>query len=165
MNIEDLIKEIYKAFDGVPQPEDITLHVAEAHDDYDYDHDVEHRKSDHIGRWQDIPKEHIRNCQTALCYVNKIGMRYYLPAFMVWYLQNFGTKEVMSDNTLYALDNHTKNPKLAEYQIERFSLFSPEQLKACALFVKYCASDESGFTDVDFAKNKYERHWSKYEKI
>lgn len=165
MSIEELISLIEQAFDGVPQPEDITLHVAEAHDDYDYDHDIEHRRKDYIGRWQDVPKEHIRKCQSALSYVNKTGMRFYLPAYMLWYLQNCGNDEVWSDHTLYSLDNHAKDPKLAKYHKERFSLFTPEQLRACAAFVKFCANDETDFTDTDFAKKKYERYWSQYEKI
>lgn len=165
MSIEELINIIEKAFDGAPQPEDITLHVAEAHDVYDYDHDKEHRRKDYIGRWQDVPREHIRNCQSALSFVNKTGMRFYLPAYMIWYLKNFGSDEVWSDHTLYSLDNHAKDPKLAEYHKERFSLFTPEQLSACATFVKFCANDETDFTDTYFAKKKYERYWSRYEKI
>ena len=166
MNMEELICLIERAFDGVPQPEDITLHVAEAHDDYDYEHDQEHRKEDYVGRWQDVPQEHIKKCQSALCFVNKIGMRFYLPTYMTWYLRNFDDNdEVWSDNTLYSLDNHDNDPELAEDHKDRFSLFTPEQLKACALFIKFCANDPTGSTDTDFAQKKYERYWAKYEQI
>lgn len=165
MNIEELIEIIEKAFDGVPQPEDVTLHVAQAHDNYDYDHDKEHRRKDHIGRWQDIPNEHIKKCQSALSFVNKIGMQFYLPAYMIWCLKNFGSEEVSSAHTLYSLDNYAKDANLAEHHKELFSLFTPEQLSACAVFVKFCARDETGFTDTYFAKKKYERYWSQYEKI
>jgi hypothetical protein len=92
-------------------------------------------------------------------------MRFYLPAYMVWYLKNFGdSNEVLTDHALYSLDNHPNNPGLSAYHRERFSLFSPQQLKACALFVKYCAEDKTDFTDTEFAKTKYENYWSKYEK-
>jgi len=165
MSTEDLIKFISEAFDGAPQPEVITLHVAEAHDDYDYDHDSEHRKKDFIGRWQDVPFEHIKKCQTALSYVDKVGMRFYLPAYMVWYLKNFGTDTVWSDHTLYTLDNHPTDEKLSNYQKERFSLFSEKQLQACALFIKFCANDETQFTDTTFARNKYDRFWKQHDKI
>ncbi|MEZ5536942.1 MAG: DUF6714 family protein [Thiolinea sp.] len=47
MSTEHLIQIIEMAFDGVPQPKEITLHVAEAHDGYDYDHDKEHRERDY----------------------------------------------------------------------------------------------------------------------
>lgn len=166
MEKEELIKFIEEAFNGVEQPQEITLHVAEAHDDYDYDHNKEHRKNDFIGRWQEIPSEHIKKSQNALSYVDKIGMRYYLPAYMVWYLKNYGNSdEVFTDHALYSLDNHPNDPRLSEYHKERFSLFNQQQLKACALFVKFCSEDQLGFTDTDFARKKYERYWAKYEKI
>ena len=56
--MNQLIAEIEKPFDGVPIPREVTLHVADAHDGYDYDHDPEHRAKDFIGRWQDVPAEH-----------------------------------------------------------------------------------------------------------
>ena len=81
----------------------------------------------------------------------------------IWYLKNLGVPdEIWSDHTLYSLDNHPKDEKLSKYHKERFSLFSKEQLKACAMFVKYCAEDEDN-TDEYFAKKKYERYWSQYE--
>ena len=163
MNKEELIQSINQAFDGVPQPKDITLHVAEAHDDYDYEHDAEHRQKDFIGRWQDVPNEHIQKCRCAMSYVDAVGMRYYLPAQMIWYLKNFGnSKIVVDDMPLYTLDPHDNNENLRKYQQERFSLFSPEQLKACAHFVKFCAEDETRFTDTTFAEKVYERYWKKF---
>lgn len=165
MTRDELIGIINKAFEGVPQPDEITLHVAEAHDDYDYDHDEEHRKNDYIGRWQDVPAEHIQMCQAALSYVEKVGMRFYLPAYMVWYLRNLGSSKVWSDHVLYSLDNHPHDLGLSAYHKERFSLFTPEQLRACALFIKYCANDLSGHGDPYFAEKKYKRYWSQYENI
>jgi hypothetical protein len=164
MDRDSLIRFIEEAFDGVEQPHDITLHVAEAHDEYDYNHDEEHRRKDFFGPWQQVPAEHIRKSQEALSYVDKVGMRFYLPAYMVWYLRNLGNKEeVRSDHTLYSLDNHPSDPGLSAYHRERFSMFSPVQLKACALFIRFCAEDDSGFTDSEFARKKYERHWAQYE--
>ncbi|MEZ5536943.1 MAG: DUF6714 family protein [Thiolinea sp.] len=112
-----------------------------------------------------MPWDHISKCQSALSYVDKVGMRFYLPAYMVWYLKNLGGDAVWTDHTLYSLDDHPQHAQLAEHHRERFSLFTPEQLRACALFVKFCATDEAGFTDTDFAQEKYDSYWSKYERI
>ncbi|MDH5656086.1 MAG: hypothetical protein OEZ34_09275 [Spirochaetia bacterium] len=158
-----LIDEIIKAFDGVEQPAQITLHVAEAHDLYDYDNDAEHRKKDFIGLWQGVPSSHIKACQSALSYVDRVGMRYYLPAYMVWYLKNWGnTEEVRSDQVLYELDNNPGDESLEQYHKERFSLFDKQQLRASALFVQYCAEDPTEFSDADFAKVKLERYWCRF---
>ena len=43
LNRAQVISIIEEAFEGVPQPLEITLHVAEAYDSYDDDHDDEHR--------------------------------------------------------------------------------------------------------------------------
>jgi hypothetical protein len=165
MNIIELISTIEEAFDGAQQPQDITLHVAEAHDYYDYEHDEQHRQKDFMGRWQDVPIEHIEKCQAALSFVDKIGMKFYLPAYMTWYLKNFGTSAMLTDHTLYSLHNHAKDNQLAEYHKERFSLFTAEQLRACALFVKFCANDSTNFTDTYFAQKSYEGYWANYEEI
>ena len=121
MNKEELIKFIENSFDGVENSKAITLHVAEAHDNYDYENDKKHREKDFIGSWQNVPSEHIKSCQNALSYVDKFGMRYYLPAYMVWYLKNLGVPdEIWSDHTLYSLDNHPNDEELSKYHKERF---------------------------------------------
>ena len=54
MDKEQVIELIQSAFDGVPQPDKLTLHVAEAHDNWDYDNDAIHWKKDHLSHthWQ-----------------------------------------------------------------------------------------------------------------
>ena len=165
MNIEELIDIIAKAFQGVEQPRVTTLHVAEAHDNYDYDNDDKHRKKDYFGPWENIPDEHIESCKHALSYLDKTGMRYYLPAYIIWTLKNVDNQNVDLDHALYSLDHSPKDAQLYAYHRERFSLFSPEQMRACALFVKFCAEDELDRIDAYFAQKKYERYWEQYEKI
>ena len=162
---EDLIRIIYQAFDDVEQPKDLTLHVAEAHDAYDYTNDQKHQKKDFIGRWQDLPDAHILECQSALSFVDKIGMRYYLPAYMIWYLKNLDSEQTWNDHVLYSLDPSLSNPQLSAYHQERFSLFNKEQLKSCALFLKFCFtnSDAIQLSDPSFAQKQYERYWSRFE--
>jgi hypothetical protein len=166
MNKEDVISQINEAFDGVEQPQEITLHVAEAHDDYDYNNNHTHRKKDFFGRWQDVPWEHIRACQNALSYLEKVGMRFYLPAYMVWYIRNYEKEgEVFTDHALYSLDPHLNDEKLSQYHKDRFSLFDRVQLRACAQFVRFCAEDSDGNTDSNFAQKIYERYWRQYDEI
>ena len=165
MTTTDLIKIIETAFDGVQQPHKITLHVAQAHDDWDDEHDMIHHKKDFIGRWNDVPNTHLEKCTSALSYFDSVGMRFYLPAYMVWILKFFGETEI-GDFVLYSLDNNSNDPTMSKYFKERFSLFNPEQMRACALFVKYCAEeDKDDVIDEEWAKKKYERYWYKFVKI
>ena len=164
---KELINIITDAFDGVERPERITLHVAQAHDDYDYTHDHQHGEFDQFDRWQDIPDEDLLECPDALSYFDKFGMRFYLPAYMVFFLRHFGEHIFEWSNphsVLYTHDNHPNDEKLAAYHRERFSLFSPQQLHACSLFVTFCADDRSKFSDVSFAKKIYEEYWKQYDR-
>jgi hypothetical protein len=158
----ELMVLIREAFDGVERPIELTLHVAEARDDYDYEHDVEHRRRDHEGPWQQILHEHLERCPHALSYLDAVGMRYYLPAFMLWYLEHLGTPRVRSDGTLYCLNPHHRDPELSRAHRERFARFSAEQLRACARFVKFCATHDE-LTDAPFAEAIYEEHWVAFD--
>lgn len=153
-----VIRLIEESFDGVPIPEDITLHVAEAHDNYDYDND-RHRPKDFVGRWQDVPTEHLLACQYALSHLDKHGILFYLPAFMVWYIRC--SSEASTDNTLYALGPNQGNRGLAEYFRERFSLLNAAQLNACAHFVKLCAEGEL-VSDDTFAQQIFDDYWFEF---
>ena len=162
MTKDELISAIESAFDGVPRPALLTLHVAEAHDGYDYGNDKAHRARDHVGRWQDLPSEHIERCQCALSHVDAVGMRYYLPAYMRWYLRNMESERVTTDHTLYSLDHHRNDPKLAEYHRQRFADFTRQELAACARFVAFCAEADDNVTDTGFARQQLERYWHQF---
>ena len=49
MNRDELIDVITIVFNGVSQPREMTLLVAQTHDDYDYDH--EYRQKNYRGIW------------------------------------------------------------------------------------------------------------------
>lgn len=151
MTKDELIKMIEDAFDGVEQPQDVTLYVAEAIDEYRYNDLDEERKKDFFGRWQDIPLKHIEECQAALSYVTPIGMRFYLPAYMIAELN----ERRVTSHALSTLDHCPNN-------IERFSLFNKEQLRVCALFVKFYADDKSKLFNADWAQKKLDRYWHQY---
>ena len=164
MNKDKVIEMIESAFEGVPRPLEITLHVAEAHDNYDYGQDAIHRQKDHQGPWQEIPDEHIEECQWALSHVDPVGFRYYLPAFMTWYLRNYtNAAKVMQDHALYALDPCVNDPELRLHKDQRVSLFSKEQLASCAVFVRFLAEDSTGMTDETFADRIYMDFWHQYD--
>jgi hypothetical protein len=158
----DLVSIIEDAFKGVTQPKSITLHVAQAHDDYDYLNNSKHRKNDYIGDWNNVPSEHLAKCRDALSYLDAEGIRFYLPAYMVWVLKDFGKHDI-DDFVLYALDNSPNNKELNDYFKKRFSLLDSKQMRACALFVKYCAEeDPEDLIDVSFARKKFDRFWYQY---
>src|ERR1700680_2624371 len=89
--ISGLIAEIMTAFDGVSREDGTTLHEAMAIDDYKSDEEQQAARGfDTEQRWQDVPDEEILACESALSFLDAKGFRYYLPAFMVSRLKNWG---------------------------------------------------------------------------
>lgn len=168
MKKEALIQEIKKAFAGVPVPSKITFHVAEAHDDYDYQNDDKHRQKDHLGSWEEIPEEHFLNCEYAIPYLDAEGIQYYLPALMIWTLTHYqqgNEAELNMDSTIYALNPQLENEKLKAYHENRFSMFNLYQNKACAKFLKYfMENDPKGvWIDIVMVKKAYAEKWYRHD--
>ena len=159
--IQITIKEIEEAFKEVETPTDLTLFVAEAHDDYDYDNDASHRLKDHKGEWQDLPEEHILACQNALPHLGPEGVQYYTPAFMSWVLNNYksSNREWVIDGTIYHLGTVSQN--LKKHKEHQFSLFTENQIKACVSFLKYFVKNdpEGKYVDTNHIKKALERRW------
>jgi hypothetical protein len=136
--MESPIDEIYAAFDGVERPRELTLHVAEEHDNYDYSNDAMHRAKDYDGRWQDVPDEHLLTCHWGLTHLGADGLPFYLPAAMIWVLKNFrDTNELLLDWTIYQLNPNRNDKMLAERYDSRFQLFTSAQWCACQSFLKF----------------------------
>src|SRR5215204_4680210 len=86
-----LIAEITAAFDGVSREDGMTLHEAEAMDDWKSSAEQRAaRRLDLESRWQDVPDDDIFACCSALSFLNEKGFRYYIPAFMVYGLRHWG---------------------------------------------------------------------------
>ena len=73
------------AFDGVPPPDEAhqTLYQAEAADH----RGNADRSRDALGRWQDLPDQHVLDCQWAIPWLDAHGMHHYLPAMMTYVLR------------------------------------------------------------------------------
>lgn len=159
MTKDELIQMIEDAFDGVEQPQDITLHVAEAIDEYRYNDLDEERKKDFFGRWQDIPIKHIEECQAALSYLTPIGMRFYLPAYMIDRLND----NFLTNAALCALRYTSEDDQGVEHFQKRFSLFNKQQLTTCAEFLKfYALPNKYRDGDEHFAQEQLDRYWHQY---
>lgn len=77
-----LMAAVDLAFDGVPAPSEPhpTIHAAEAADWPTASTYTPSR--DHRGRWQELPRQHLRECPYALVRLDAEGLHYYLPAIM-----------------------------------------------------------------------------------
>ena len=152
---EKIVQCISEAFDGAPLPTDTTLYEAENADDYGSDR---HKgKKDHMGRWQDLPDEHVLDCQWAFPYLSKQGVRYYLPAFLVFMLRYMDDNK-LSDNWIFhamdcalGMNLESADARQREHSQEQFCLLTPGQNSAVNEFVQYYCEDQLTRT-----------HWSQF---
>ncbi|EQA69443.1 DUF6714 family protein [Leptospira noguchii] len=85
------------AFENVVRGNGVTLHEAVAEDDYlSKEECLAARKKDPDVHWRDVPTEHLANHPEFLTYLDSEGLRYYLPAVMMFAL-NFNDYKNMSD--------------------------------------------------------------------
>jgi hypothetical protein len=157
---------IIQAFDNVSYPKNITLYVAQAHDNYEYDEDKKYKKNDFVGKWQDIPISHIEDCCCALSHLEPDGVRFYLPAFMLWVLDNYESQTEDISYATFSAFLTFKNKDLENFHNEQFSLFNKEQKYACAIFLKYfidnCNAEINYNAEVKVAEQAFKQTWCKY---
>ena len=95
----------------------------------------EARRLDTEKRWQDVPAADIARYHWILSFLDPIGFRYYLPAYMVWTLKNYECNDSMSDeSTIFALGILEK---YHAHIMERFVLFSRPQAEAVCAFLRF----------------------------
>ncbi len=142
-----LIEEITAAFANVSREDGVTLHEATVIDDYgSLEERAEARKRDAEDKWQDVPDEDIRRTDAVLNFLDEKGFRYYIPAYMVWYLRNLDNEDPEYwSNTFESLIFYLAagfNGEIADYLLSGFKLLTPEQAKAIAHFLAFDAERE-----------------------
>jgi len=159
-----LIAEIRAAFAGVSREGGRTLHEAEALDNYKlWNESTDQERSifrmiDVDKSWEEVPDKDIERCYSAFSFLDTIGFRYYLPAYMVWDIKYFDVSlSSTTDNVIYALgSSYVKT----ERELEIFSTFSPEQCQAICHFLKFMASN--GVSDDEFANEALRAYWGRF---
>ena len=158
-----LIEEITAAFDGVSREDGVTLHEAIALDDYeDAEGCAKARTKDIETRWQDVPDEHIRSSEAVLSFLDTKGFRYYIPAFLVWYLKYMDSEDpdFWSNNfdaVDFALRGHGS-------WLVHFKALTFEQSRAIAHFLIFVAKRDEEYLELfdGYAKYALEDYWQQF---
>src|SRR5262249_23750467 len=137
---EDIIGEIRRAFADVSRADGVTLHEALVIDAYGSDAERSAaRELDTDRRWQDVPDHLIEANDSALCFVDPKGFRYYLPAYMVWSLRNYETSDTWSHNHPIRSLTLSESGGMRQWDLERFEVFNGEQAKVICRFLRFMA--------------------------
>jgi hypothetical protein len=145
---DELIKEITSAFNGVSREGGTTLHEAMAMDERESDD--EQRAARHLDvdrSWQDVPDADISDSCSALSFLDGKGVRYYIPAFMIYTLRHWGhdENEVLSSCRYHLLHERSKSLRKSDpASIAERNNFTDAQCKAVARFLRFIIEfDES----------------------
>lgn len=138
---QPVLEQVEAAFDGVPfpGPDHTSLYQAEAADNCSSCS----QDKDHKGRWQDIPREQILDCQFAIFWLGAHSLPYYLPAIM--HVADRERDEERDDHgpgmlfdiLLSFLTFILDDKGLREKQRDRVRQMTPEQLAAIARFAEH----------------------------
>ena len=102
------IEEISAAFDGVSRAGGVSISETRVIEYLGSDEErAKARQDDNETRWQNVPEEAIGEGEgyEALGSFDNISFRYYLPAYLVWYLRNVdGEYPASVSNTYDSVD-------------------------------------------------------------
>ncbi len=163
MDKADLVNLIENAFKGVSLGEGIGIYEAEAIDNYASEKKTTKARAkdrEEWKKWTDIPPQVIETFYSALCFLDVEGMRYVLPAYMRFAVENYETSASASiDSPIYALQS---NPVFVTENVDEY--FTKEQYEVFAQFLKFMVLEAGeDYVDSLCASQAYEKVWLKYD--
>lgn len=134
MKKESVISLIEKAFADLPHPGDTLLHSS-CQDDTDI------RPFYGIQDWREASSQMIEREDAALCFFSPAAFRYFLPAYLIWTLNNYDTSESPTVNsTIYSLDPTSARADLQPFMRSKYSLLSQAQRHAVIAFLEHMSA-------------------------
>lgn len=99
--------------------------------------------------WQDVSRELLLQERDALPLFEPQGFRFYLPAYMLFVLEDYEGADMIPESIVHSLTLPDAGTELYEFVRERLVLFNEEQRKAVLHFLEYlerCYAED--FTDI-----------------
>jgi hypothetical protein len=127
--MKSLIEEIKLEFDGLEVPGDDELLHRDCLDDVDI--------LEFYGgiAWRDMSHENIVYNYAAPTAFSPKAFQYYLPAFLIWTLNNADSQEIAGESILLALDPGTDKEHLHEFRKSKFSQLTSKQIGVIKKFL------------------------------
>ena len=90
-----------------------------------------------------------------MCFMDSKGIKWAIPAYMIYALNNYENGSFSVDTTIYAIERGTRG-------YDELDLFTIEQKRVIAKFLQYMLFVGEDWVDTDFAKRALDKEWSKY---
>ena len=99
--------------------------------------------------WRDVPRELLQREQDALPMFEPQGFRFYLPAYMLFSVEDYEGADIIPECIVGLLTLPDEGTEFYEFIRERLVLFSEEERKAILHFLEYLElSHAEDFTDI-----------------
>ena len=155
-SLSDTINEITSAFKDVSRNGGVSLHQTRVLDDCGSDAELEEAgKKDTDISWQDVPNSAIEKPDLSLCFLDPIGLRYYLPAYMIWELKQFSGAEWVDCNT------HGSVHFILTIDKSNFVMLTPKQSRAVCKFLQFYVEYGDEYEQNE-ARQTLKQYWGKF---
>jgi hypothetical protein len=155
---DGIAAHIRRAFQNVNRKGGVSLHEADVIDDYGSETQKKQARTlDTENSWEQVPWDDIQHFHWALSFLDPIGFRYYLPAYMVFALHNPNTES--AESVIFQLSVGTGNPK--NHSTKRFELLNDDQSCAVCEFLRYEVAREQPANPRSSAR-KALKYWNRF---
>ncbi len=154
---ETLRKMIHTHFAGVSRQGGISLHQTRVVDAYGSTDDMRRAlQHDTDTQWTEVQDGWIEQHGKAgeLCFLDPIGFRYYLPAYMDWFIRKGETSDSMSaDSLLFSLQRGAIGDTTFD------QLFTQTQMATIIAFLDYVAEHDEWLGEMAMNASAAFRRW------
>lgn len=147
----ELLSQLERAFSSVLKGTGIGPREADALDYYTDPQAA--RTRDVEQRWQEIPDQVLESTPTALCFTDRTGFQFLLPAFMRHGLEHPLSSSTILDSTLFALTRSSVSEFLRQYPLES------GQVIFVARFLHFWMLENSSFVCTSQASEEVVLEW------
>lgn len=137
----ELIAQIHRAFSGVELEDGVSLNMTEFFDSGGRNSRFEEMAAgDERVDWASIADETLEQFTVTFCFTDLKGYRFYLPAYMTWFIRNHrSSRSIIAETTIHAID-----PTRHQFdEIPFVDWFKEGQIQAMKKFLKYAGPGET----------------------
>ncbi|WP_309497832.1 DUF6714 family protein [Sulfurovum sp.] len=158
MQKEELIQEIETAFKDVTLEDGIGINEADSIEMGERDATINKgRNQDRSwwNAWTDIEDKYISSYSSAMDFMDSQGIKWVLPAYMIYIIKHYKEGSFSIDSTIYILEEGAMGS-------DNRDLYTMEQKKVIAKFLQFMITVGEEWVDVGSAEMALVKIWEKY---
>ena len=105
--------------------------------------------------WCDIEDKYISSYSDVMYYMDSQGIKWALPAYMIYIVNHYKEGSFSIDSTIYVLE-------AGGLGVDKLDLYTEAQKKVIAHFLQFMVEVGEEWVDVESAKNALDKVWGEY---